>query len=259
MAKKTLHELYTRLTDLVYEDDLDSQRYYLSVIESQRQIPVDYLLSRGIVFIPNNDYIKHYIGADANAFGCELYASETCLWTLYATIPIMDLAEDIVGLVGWDAYHKFQELEGEATGLSMYKVSSKHVFPREKYFLTDVPLLKKTFESRTLFITDGVFDSIALNYRGIPALALLGSTFSPEILYFLRWYNKIYICADNDDAGLKLYKRLQKSAKGVYRVLQGKTKDIEELLRSDGKDGPITQQLLSALSSDVDGDIILKP
>ena len=110
----------------------------------------------------------------------------------------------------------------------MYKTSSKNIFKRDKYFLTDEEVLKKTFSSRTVFITDGVFDSMALNYRGIPAIALLGSTFSPEILYFLRWYKSVYVCADNDRAGITLFTKLKNALPYVYRVQQNKTKDIEE-------------------------------
>lgn len=258
MARLTFHDAYTKLVTAVYEDDIESQQYYLSIVEEHRHIPVSYLLQRGCMFIPNNEYIRHYLGNEVDQFGLELYNGERCLWTLYVVLPVTDLSGDVLGLVGWDALHKYQEQEEGQTGLSMYKVSSKNIFKKEKFFLTDSNLLRQTFDSRTVFITDGVFDSVALNYRGIPALALLGSTFSPEILYFLRWYKKIYICADNDSAGSKLYNTLRRSAKGVYRVFQNKTKDIEELLRTDGVDGPITQQLKAAMRSDASGDIILK-
>ena len=258
MAVVSLSKVYSQLVTAVYEDDFASQKHYLSVVEEQRRIPVDYLVNRGCLFIPNNDYIHHYIGGDADAYGLELYNGDRCLWTLYVILPVTDLAGDVVGLVGWDALHKYQEQEEGATGLSMYKVSSKNVFRKEHFFLSDVGLLRQTFNDRTVFITDGVFDSVALNYRGIPALALLGSTFSAEVLYFLRWYKKIYVCADNDDAGLRLYRTLRKSLAGVHRVLQGKTKDIEELLRQDGKDGPITKQLLAAMKNQQGADIYLK-
>lgn len=256
MAPRTFNEVYNLLTSRVYEDDYNSQAYYLSVVESQRNIPVNYLMERGCLFIPNNDYIHHYIGSDANQFGLEFYNGDRCLWALYVLLPVTDLVGDVVGLVGWDALHKFQESEGE-TGLSMYKVSSKNVFRRERFFLSDATLLKSTFDTRTVFITDGVFDSVALNYRGIPALALLGSTFSPEILYFLRWYKRIYVCADNDSAGMKLYKMLNKSLPGVCRVYQSEAKDIEEALRGDGKDGPLTQQFFKVMQGEVTGDLYL--
>ena len=251
------NEVYSNLVAKVYEDDMASQTYYLSVVEDQRHIPVSYLLERGCLFIPNNEYIHHYLGAEADKYGLEFYREGNCMWTLFVLLPITDLAGDVVGIVGWDALHKYQESEGQ-TGLTMYNVSSKNVFQKDKYFLTDTPLLKRTFDSRTIFITDGVFDSIALNYRGIPAVALLGSTFSKEVLYFLRWYKKIFVCADNDTAGVSLYYRLSKSLPNVHRVLQGATKDIEELLRGDGVEGPLTKQLLAGMESNYSGDILLR-
>lgn len=258
MARVNFNEIYSRFITQVYEDDMESQNYYLSVIETQRYIPVSYLIERGCAFIPNNDYIRHFLGDDVNHFGLELYNGDRCLWTLYVVIPITDLTGDIVGLVGWDVLHKYQEQTEGRTDLSMYKVSSKNVFKKEHFFLSDVQVLRKTFDSRVIFITDGVFDSIALNYRGIPAIALLGSTFSPEVLYFLHWYKRVYVCSDNDAAGVKLYNMLKRSLNGVYRVIQNKTKDIEELLRTDGPDGPITQQLRSIMKSGISGDVILR-
>lgn len=259
MPKKTLHELYQRLVQEVYEDDLNAQMYYLSMIEDQRRIPMEYLLEREMLFIPNNEYIHHYLGRDADSYGCGLYGDTQCLWTLFAVIPVMDLTEEIVGLTGWDAQHKYTELSEGEQGLSMYKVSSKMVFTKEKYFLTDVSLLKHTFNNRVVFITDGVFDSISLNYHGIPAIALLGSTVSREVLYFLRWFNAVYVCSDNDRAGITLYNTLKKSLSNVYRVLQNRTKDIEELLRRDeSKVGPISSQLLATLDTPSHSDIILR-
>lgn len=258
MARKTLHEIYTTLLERVYEDDLDSQTYYQDVVKTHRNISVDYLQRRGCMFVPNNNYIRNYIGEDANTYGCELYIDETCLWTLFFLIPILDLAQDVVGLVGWDLQNKYLEATGAEQGLPMYKVSSKNVFQREKYFLSDVELLRETFPTRTIFITDGVFDSMALNYRGIPAVSLLGSTFSREVLFFLRWYKHIYVCADNDAAGLALYRKLSRALPSVHRVIQSGAKDIEEFLRPEAVDGPRTKALLSVLGEERQGDLYLR-
>lgn len=258
MAAPTLNELYKKLVDAVYEDDSHSQQYYLSMIESHRHIPVDYLMRRGALFIPNNDYIHHYLGRDADAYGAGLYDGDYCQWALFMLLPIMDLVGDVVGLVGWDAQNKNKELTEGQLGLPMYKVSSKLVFPKEKYFLSDVDLLRQQFDKRAIFIVDGVFDSVTLNYRGIPAISLLGSLVSKEILYFLRWYDRVYTIQDNDAAGNQLYLRLKRALPRVCRVFQNKTKDIEELLRSDGVDGPLTKQLQDILVSGPAYDVYLK-
>ncbi len=258
MAAKTLNELYNRLVDAVYEDDTKSQCYYLSMIESHRHIPVDYLMRRGALFIPNNEYIRHYLGSDANTYGAGLYDGDYCQWALFMLLPITDLVGDVVGLVGWDAQNKNKELTEGQLGLPMYKVSSKLVFPREKYFLTDVDLLKRQFDKRAIFIVDGVFDSVALNYRGIPAISLLGSMVSKEVLYFLRWYKHVYTIQDNDEAGTKLYLRLKKALPRVCRVFQNRTKDIEELLRGDGEDGPVTKQLKAIVEEGPSYDVYLR-
>lgn len=253
----SLNTLYLELFDKVLQDDEHSQRYYLSVVEEQRHISVDYLLSQGVLFIPNNDYISHYLGDKVFRSPAGLYYQDRCPWTLFVLLPIRDLSGEVTGLVGWDAYNKYKEVAEGEKGLVAYRVSAKSVFSRERYFLTDIDCLERNFNQRVIFITDGVFDAVALNYRGIPAIALLGSTFSQEVLYFLGWYKHIYVCADNDKAGLALFGKLNRALAGVHRISQRRTKDIEELLRSDGIDGPVTRQLLNLVTNPVPYDVKL--
>lgn len=252
-----LHELYTELWSKAIEDDWEVQRYYLSMVEEHRHISVDYLLQLGALFIPNNDYIRHYLGDAAITSNCGLYYQDVCPWTLFVVIPIRDLSGEITGIVGWDAYNKYREISEGEQGLSAYKVSAKSVFAREKFFLTDVDVLQKQFDKNAIFVTDGVFDTVALTYRGLPSIALLGSSFSPEVLYFLSWYSHVYVCADNDRAGVSLYNKLSRALKGVYRVKQAGAKDMEELLRTDGIDGPITKQLQSLIDQPISGDVFV--
>ena len=254
----TLDSLYTELFSRVTEDDLSSQMYYLSMVSEQRHISVDYLLSLGALFIPNNEYIEHYLGKKAHTSSAGLYYDDSCPWTLFVLLPVRNLAGEVMGLVGWDAYNKYKEVAEGEQGLVSYRVSAKSVFPRERYFLSDIECLKRNFKHRVVFVTDGVFDTVSLNYRGIPSIALLGSSFSREIIYYLSWYKHIYVCADNDKAGLSLAKKLSRSVKNVHRVMQNQTKDIEELLRRDGTDGPITKQLENLLIHPVNDDFMLK-
>lgn len=253
-----LDSLYRELHNKVMVDDLQSQEYYLSMVAEQRQIDIMYLLELGAMFIPNNEYIAHYLGDKVYTAHTGFYYDKSCPWTLFVILPIRNLAGEIKGIVGWDAYNKFKELETGDKGYSAYRVSAKAIFSREKFFLTDVDCLHRQFEHRVIFVTDGVFDSVSLNYRGVPAIALLGSSFSREIIYFLNWYKAIYVCADNDRAGIALADKLSKAVPNVHRVIQNKTKDIEELLRTDGVDGPVTSQLLGLMRNPVRDDFILK-
>lgn len=253
----SLDELYIELYTKVLADDIEAQEYYLSMIADQRKIPVSYLLQLGVLFIPNNDYIKYYLGDKVLSANVGLYYNGSCPWTLFAIIPIRNLAGEVVGIVGWDAYNKYRELTEDVAGLVSYRVSAKSVFSREKYFLSDIECLKSKFSKRVVFVTDGVFDALTLCYREIPAIALLGSSFSREILYYLSWYKYVYVCTDNDSAGVKLYDRLSYSLHNVHRLTQNKTKDIEELLRADGSDGPVTVQLRSLLDNPVNTDIAI--
>lgn len=254
-----LNDLYLELFSKVSEDDAHSQTYYMSVVEEQRKIPVSYLQSLGALFIPNNEYIFHYLGDKVFEAHTGLYYEKSCPWTLCLVIPIRDLSGDIVGLVGWDAYNKYRELTDDTVeGLACYRVSPKSVFPRDRYFLADIDVLKHRFDTRSVFVTDGVFDALALSYRSLPAAAFLGSTFSSEILYFLSWYKHIWVCSDNDSAGINLYNKLSKSLPNVHRVQQNRTKDIEELLRGDSVDGPITRQLQDLVEHPIKSDFMIR-
>ena len=249
----TLHTLYTELFTKVMEDDESSQRYYLSMVETQRKISVDYLQNLGALFIPNNDYITHYLGQKVLTSNAGLYYDGQCPWVMFVLLPVRSLDGEIMGLVGWDAYNKYKEVAEGEKGLVAYRVSAKSVFSREKFFLSDIDVLRKTFDSRVIFVTDGVFDTVSLCSRGLPSIALLGSSFSQEIIYFLSWYKHIYVCADNDRAGLMLVEKLKKAVPGVHRILQDKTKDIEELLRSDNgqKENRLRDLLLNPVAGDV--------
>lgn len=226
-----LNSIYNKLLEEVHGDDMDSQMHYLGIVAELRQLPIQYLLDFGILFIPNNDYIKHYIGDDPRLYSTGLYSGDRCNWNLYVTIPVRDLTGKIVGLTGWDMYGKLQEGSGGERLESAYKVSSRDVFDRHKYPLTDVNLLRFAFDKRIVCVTDGVFDTLSLCSRGIPSMALLGSTYSPELLYMFRWFRKVFVCADNDEAGTSLYKHLTRSLPNVCRVTQSLGKDIDDYLK----------------------------
>jgi len=84
--------------------------------------------------------------------------------------------------------------------------------------------------SDTIYIVDGVWDSITINYLGLPAMALLGSRISEDVKKILSLYKQIILVQDNDQAGVSLFIELSKLFKNVWRVKipVSIAKDIDE-------------------------------
>jgi len=61
-----------------------------------------------------------------------------------------------------------------------------------------------------LYLTDGVWDSIHANFKGLPTLSLLGSTLSKDHLKILRRFKQVILLQDNDRAGAALFQDLRK-------------------------------------------------
>lgn len=219
------NDLYSKFIVDVWSQDTATQEFYLKYVEELRGIPLKYLREIGTVFIPNNEYMLHFMGPSSKVSGFDIYKDDNCLWTHFVVFPIRNLVNEIVGLVGWDLHNKALQMDG-VVGLPMYKTSSKSLFNKNDYFFTDINNLKKnTFD--IIFIVDGVFDAITLNMLGYPTIALLGSSVSQMHLYFLRWYRNHYVIADNDQAGLHLLNTLRNSLPNTYPVQQFVSKDID--------------------------------
>lgn len=219
------------LIERIYADDMESQDYYLNLLGQAREIPLDYLKSLGAFFVPNNDYIKYYGGNDSLNPDFDLYTYGQCLWTHFLVIPVKNLSGKICGFVGWDANNSLKKAEGIATDLSTYRVSNKRVFDKNHYFLADVKVLEENYHNGVLFVVDGVFDSLSLNCRGIPAISLLGSYPSALHYYFLHWFSHIYVITDNDKAGCDLYRWIHRAIPRTRRITQTGCKDIDAFLK----------------------------
>lgn len=230
MLYLSFSDIANRLVSTVYADDMQSQEHYLKFIAQAREIPLEYLKSIGAIFIPNNEYIKHFVGAEATRREYDLYYGSSCVWTHFLMIPIRTASGVIKGFVGWDAANSLK-LKNGAVDLTTYRTSNKLVFNKNNFFLTDHRVLEGTFDTSCIFVVDGVFDAISLNANGIPAMALLGSSPSKCHYYFLHWYKHIYILSDNDEAGLYLYKRLHSAFNRALRVTQSEAKDIDDYIK----------------------------
>ena len=77
---------------------------------------------------------------------------------------------------------------------------------------------KQVTDSDVIYVVDGVWDSITINYLGLPAMALLGSRISTDVSKILSLYKQIILVQDNDQAGASLFVELSKRFKNVSRV-----------------------------------------
>jgi len=66
-------------------------------------------------------------------------------------------------------------------------------------------------QSDIVYVVDGIWDSITLNFLGFPCISLMGSRVSEYISKILALYKRLILVADNDKAGVDLFIDLSKS------------------------------------------------
>lgn len=75
--------------------------------------------------------------------------------------------------------------------------------------------------SNEVYVVESSFDAIRLDQCGMPAVATLGSMVSNfQIDLLKKYFNNVYVVADNDEAGGHMAERLQKSLGGIVSVVQ---------------------------------------
>jgi len=141
--------------------------------------------------------------------------------------------------ISYVAYDVIAQIETRQTG----EKKPSYIAPKDarKDSLVFVPdnHWAQVTESDIIYVVDGVWDSITINYLGLPAMALLGSRVSDDITKILRLYKKIILVQDNDKAGVSLFIELSKHFCNVSRVQipASIAKDIDEFHNktSDGE------------------------
>lgn len=218
----------------IYLEDKESLRYYVGMVCSDvRDMEPDVLYRAGAFFVANDDYMAEWFGQGITNPEYEIYRMDgTCLWLHNLVLPVVDAVGEVVGLVG---FNPFRYLEAHQTNnwmLNYYMYSSKHIFDKSRFLYSLPGTLRQGLQDGYLVITDGIFDTLSLSACGIHAAALLGSFLSPQVAAVLRFYDRVLLAMDNDDAGLKLYGRLSKVLDHVILVKQGWAKDVDDVLKS---------------------------
>ena len=88
----------------------------------------------------------------------------------------------------------------------------------------------------TSYVVESSFDAIRLDQVGMTAVATLGATISKSQVELLeKYFNEIYLIADNDDAGKSMSKKMIDKLKSRVSIitLDTKYKDIGDMQDSD--------------------------
>lgn len=92
--------------------------------------------------------------------------------------------------------------------------------------------LHRVKSSRKVYVVESSFDAIRLDQCGLPAVATLGANVSgPQIDLLQKYFNDIFIIADNDEAGKNMVSRLKdKLGNHVTQIqLNNEYKDIGDM------------------------------
>ncbi len=132
-----------------------------------------------------------------------------------------------------DSDGKYMWCEGRA--ITHIKVDRKYFRPfginKTKYLFNYHRVKKSGYDY--IVVVEGIIDAMILWSWDIPGVCCFGSNISDEQISLLAVYNKVYVCLDNDAAGIKGWvtakKRLKDIGIALNRIILPKNKDINNI------------------------------
>lgn len=230
---------------------MDAQKVYIdSICKRVRNMKPDIIYEAEAFFVPNQDYMKIVFGAEIMNPDYDVYDAEGyCDWDGYLVFPIYSVLNDVVGLVGFNPINKLKSKEQEFWDLSFYKHSSTKLMDKSKYIFMLKGMFQRAVSEGYIILVDGVFDMLSGTDAGLVTGAFLGSTLSEEMIAQLKFIDIIFLALDNDEAGLRLLKLLRKYCPNARAIIQGKYKDLDDILKS-----PYRDKFLKALKENIKGN-----
>ena len=134
------------------------------------------------------------------------------------TIPVHSPEGMVIGFVG-------RSLEGKDFKNTPGLPKSKTLFNLHRVKAND-----------KVYVVESSFDAIRLDQVEMPAVATLGATISKNQVELLeKYFNEIYLIADNDEAGKAMSKKMIDKLKSRVSIitLDAKYKDIGDMQDSD--------------------------
>lgn len=230
----TLNEMIRRCVEFAYGEDLAAQKHYVGVVVGElRGMNVDVIEKARGFFVPNNDYVKNVVGLEALAYDYGFYSHDgICLWNNTLVFPVSSIAGEYVGLAAFDPLNYSEAHSTLNFELGYYRYSRKDIYSHSYYFYGIPGVYEKAYKDGYVILTDGIFDTLSFASYGYNAVAALGSSISMQMLTQLNFIKKVIVAMDNDQAGLKMYRYLCKYLRNVCCLVQGETKDADDILKS---------------------------
>lgn len=218
----------------IYSEDRATLEHYVDTVCTQvRNMDSAILYKAEAFFVPNDQYMLEMFGPSITNPEYEVYRPDgSCIWLHNLILPVTDVIGKPVGLAGFNPVRYLEAHETQDWGIYYYMYSNKSVFDKSKFLYSVPGTLGSALEDGYIVITDGIFDTLSLAAAGINAAALLGSYLSETVAAILRFFDKVILAMDNDEAGLQLYDRLNKVLDNVILLNQGWYKDADDVLKS---------------------------
>lgn len=233
----SLDSVYKKCLQNVYDKDFEVQKKYLDICCSARGMQSDILLKASAIFVPNSDYLLSYGGGEVLEESNGLYRGGECLWTENILFPFFDIGDSIVGFGGFNPRVYLMVHEQNDWTSNYYNYSTKDIMRKGNYLYMLPGTFDKAWSDGYLLITDGIFDTLSLAQYGFNAAALCGSTLTEQIIVQLRLFKKVIILTDNDNAGYVLENKMKKYLHNCIFFHQGLYKDVDDILKSEYRDG----------------------
>jgi len=200
----------------------DIKNYKIGFSEKEEKKIIDFCKSNDI---SDSDFKKLGLFSDKGNF----------LFKNRIMFPITNFRSEVVGF-GGRALEDYGPKYLNSSESSIYKKN------RTLYFLSN--FLKDIKKNKFVIIVEGYFDVIAFNKLGYSNVASPSGTALTiqQLSQISKYTDEIYLCFDNDDAGIEATKRIVEIKNNIskdinlYTILLPKEyKDISEFYESDNK------------------------
>lgn len=212
----------------IYDEDFESQRIFLThIAENIRHMPVEEFYKRRMFFVPNDEYMVHFFGTEILSKKYDMYYdSKMCRYYKRLAMPIQNFNGEISAFCGYD---DGSEYGGENFIKYLYPgYSSLH---KDRFLYIGRDEYVKAVQEDYIMLVDGMFDQVRLESFNFNAASIMSSNYTKYHQEYISVIKHKIVVPDNDEAGLKLARKIRESYPDAVIMYQTECKDIDQYLQ----------------------------